>query len=120
MSIIAALGRAALRHYRDPLSWTACVAAVAAAAHLTLDPAILTQIDVILASLASILLAAADGRKNPNTAPDGAIPPRVQDGAPDAPGVAPDPHNDLQAVDRSAVRPARRIGPDHGNGPGVS
>lgn len=72
-NVLRLLGLAALRHYRDPLSWAGVIAAVAAACHSAIPPDYVPYIETILGSVVGILLLAADGRKNPNTTDAGTI-----------------------------------------------
>lgn len=118
MSIFASLGKAALRHYRDPLSWAGIIAAVGAACHFTIDPAMVQPLEAVLGGIVSILLVAADGRSNPNTDPaTGAV--SVREPAPEPTGTGP-AHDDVPAGTGPDLRPSvtnipvRRIGPDHG------
>lgn len=73
MSVFRLLAVAALRHYKDPLSWSGIIVAVGAAAHFSLPPEYMGYVESILGSVVGILLLAADGRSNPNTTVAGQI-----------------------------------------------
>ncbi len=77
-NVIRMLMLAALRHYRDPLSWAGIIAAIGAATHSAIPTDYVPYIEGILGSVVGILLLAADGRKNPNTTLTGAISERPQ------------------------------------------
>lgn len=72
-NILRMLGVAALRHYRDPLSWSGIIVAIGAACHFSVPPEYVAPIESILGSAVAILLLVADGRKNPNTTTEGTI-----------------------------------------------
>lgn len=112
----------ALRHYRDPTSWTAITIAVGAALHLSASPELQAAVDGLMAAIVAVLLAAADGRKNPNADPaTGRISERVPEPGADAAGTAASPGgaaSDVPAGRGAGIReagangPIRRIGPD--------
>lgn len=109
--MVQTLVRLALRHYRDPTSWAGVVSGVLIAAHVSVDPAIASSIDTILASIVAIALVAMDGRRNPALDV-------VRPAQPAAPAVQPDAGRDVQDGGRADVRPPTPAAKPEPNRPG--
>ena len=105
--VVKTLAVLALRHFRDPLSWAGIITAVGTAAHFAIPPDYYGPLESICAAVVSLLLLKADGRANPHVDPaTGAIPPRVQDVTPAAPGVSAGAGPGVQPEHRPSVSSA--------------